>query len=324
MAKRMYKKGLVVGIIILFIGVGFTSGIGVNDKTSNESSFIDSDKENPNILNGPDLKVEKIYTTWGWKGNYWVHYITCDVINIGEPIVDGSSRVYSEVWRWKYLTQTYEPWGYSVDGYPSYDDWGSNETKSVRGAFGTGYSNGLYRIKFNVKTSGDVNPENNDFIRYFQIKNERIIPSNPFDAPEEGYKEFTVEDCDCKEVSEIDLDRFDMTIDRLESYRGLLSLLSKRNSKIAEYYGELSNSISTLTEIDGENKTAVCVYLFFRWFTTGLLGALFLSLTVMFWQWELHLLERICEYLSYVYFEDKHYEIGELAEYYECWWTYLL
>ena len=46
------KKLLVVGIIILFIGVGFTSGIGVNDKTSNESSFIVS--ENEDSTNAPD------------------------------------------------------------------------------------------------------------------------------------------------------------------------------------------------------------------------------------------------------------------------------
>ena len=132
-----------------------------------------------------------------------------------------------------------------------------------------------------------------------------------------------VEDCDCQEVSEIDLDNLDKESDRLESYRGLLSLLSKRNSKVAEYYEGLSNSISTLKEIEGDNKSVVCVFLFFRWLRFGLSWALFMSLSVMFWQLELHLLEKICEYLVIEYM-DKSDEIGKLAEYYECWWIYLL
>jgi hypothetical protein len=132
------------------------------------------------------------------------------------------------------------------------------------------------------------------------------------------------QDCDCQTViSDVDLDNLDKVFDRLESYRGLLSLLSKSNSKISEYYGELSNSISTITELEGENKSVVCVFLFFRWFRFGLSWALFTSLSVMFWQWGLNLLEKICEYLVYE-FMDKFDEIGELAEYYECWWTYLL
>jgi hypothetical protein len=50
MVRRMYKKGLVVGIIVLLIGVGSPSVFAVEDNTSTESFTIDNDNENPNTM----------------------------------------------------------------------------------------------------------------------------------------------------------------------------------------------------------------------------------------------------------------------------------
>lgn len=188
MKKDWLVKTLALGVVVLFIGVSCSSAISVDTKTS-KSSSIDSDKENPNknILNGPDLKIEKVYLTYGEKGHMWVWFITCDVTNIGEPIVDGKLEYYSEVWRWNYLTQTEESWGW-VRGSSWSIDWDSNKTKGIQGIWETKYRNGLYRIAFSISTPGDVNPENDDFNGYFHIKNDCIYPSNPFDAPPEKGK----------------------------------------------------------------------------------------------------------------------------------------
>jgi hypothetical protein len=46
----------------------------------------------------------------------------------------------------------------------------------------------------------------------------------------------------------------DKAIDRLESYTGLLSILSKRNPEIVEKYEELSTEISALREMNKESE----------------------------------------------------------------------
>jgi hypothetical protein len=56
----------------------------------------------------------------------------------------------------------------------------------------------------------------------------------------------SVEDCDCQTVSDVDLDRLDKAIDRLESYTTILSLYSKRNPEYEEISEEINSRVSNL------------------------------------------------------------------------------
>ena len=186
MKNSLYKKGIVFVIIVLFMGVSYSSAFAVEDKTSTEYLNTDTENENPikNNVNGPDLKIKTVSLRYGEKGHYWVWYVTCEVINIGDAIVDGHMGIYSEVWRWHYFKPEESlGWVYGTTGG---FDWDSGETKTIDGIWEHRYRLGLYRIEFSVSTSGDVNPENDDFKRYFNIIFNTIYPSNPFDAPEEG------------------------------------------------------------------------------------------------------------------------------------------
>jgi hypothetical protein len=189
MGKGIYKKGLVAGIIILFVVLVFQSAFAIENKTSNESLYIDSNEENTNknVLNGPDLKIEKVYITEGWKGHYWVCFITCDVINNGEPVAAGYLDIRSEVWRWNSLTKTYESWGAEMGSSQGNYYWDSFVTKKITGSWATDFRFGTYRIKFRVKITGDVNQDNNCFDRNFLSINGQFFPSDPYGPPIEYY-----------------------------------------------------------------------------------------------------------------------------------------
>jgi hypothetical protein len=81
----------------------------------------------------------------------------------------------------------------------------------------------------------------------------------------------TEEDCGCKEVSDVNLNRLDKALNRLEGNTGFISFLSKRNPKIAEEYQELSNRINALTEMNEEYFSiwpfpVICSILYFLLF----------------------------------------------------------
>jgi len=126
----------------------------------------------------------------------------------------------------------------------------------------------------------------------------------------------SVEDCDCQTVvSDVDLNRMDKDFDNLESYSKLLSLLSKRNSKIAEYYKELSNRISTLSGAVGGNGSIICDILSVIWFSLFIRIAILSLYASLFPEWGI--IYKILESRAYQIFERMN-DIAFYLEYFEC------
>jgi hypothetical protein len=88
------------------------------------------------------------------------------------------------------------------------------------------------------------------------------------DSAQQSIDTLTSEDCDCQTVfSDVDLNRLDKELDRLESYRGLLSLLSKCNTEIKEKNEELLNKISAIKNIKVSLKNPVnCLFVLLHGF----------------------------------------------------------
>jgi hypothetical protein len=86
MVERMYKKGLVVGIIILFIGVGIQPALAVESKSS-------SLNEKPREENGlPDLIVEDIYY-YPFENGWDIYLVNVKILNQGDTYAYGNITV---------------------------------------------------------------------------------------------------------------------------------------------------------------------------------------------------------------------------------------
>jgi len=61
MRNSLYKKGIVFVIIVLFMGVSYSSAFAVEDKTSTEYLNTDTENENPNPISGVILENSNCY-----------------------------------------------------------------------------------------------------------------------------------------------------------------------------------------------------------------------------------------------------------------------
>ena len=107
MVERLYKKGLVVGIIILFIAVGVQPAFALKDKTNSISSCIDS--ENEDSANTPDeiyentdcdvIGFSRVTKTWSYARDITYGY---EDINLHEISADGWIITNSNSTKWAY------------------------------------------------------------------------------------------------------------------------------------------------------------------------------------------------------------------------------
>jgi len=80
MVERMYKKGLVIGIIILFFGVG------VQSTSANDVSEIKETTEEDSL---PDLIVEDI-TYYDFESGWNFYYVDVHILNQGDAVAYGN------------------------------------------------------------------------------------------------------------------------------------------------------------------------------------------------------------------------------------------
>jgi hypothetical protein len=69
------------------------------------------------------------------------------------------------------------------------------------------------------------------------------------------------DDCGCEDIDKKQLDELEKQLNRLEVYSKLILVLSKHNPELSELSEELSNRITILMTLNGDN-TAICLILY--------------------------------------------------------------
>jgi hypothetical protein len=183
--KVWKKKELVLGIIVLFIGVGIQPVMANSDYFNSETKQKTDDIKSSSIIipDGPDLRIMNMELTF-WRRSYYdpvLQTIKCDIKNVGTVNISHFKVDSNATLIFPFTQELYYGWA----RWAGPDYWPPGETKNEV-LFQFNFHNKkknrfmryfpcIYFIHIEIICNDDINPDNNIIEGRFLVWYKRII-----------------------------------------------------------------------------------------------------------------------------------------------------